>query len=98
MVSMWAASPVVCGLMKPLVSAKALKIAIIIAGTVLVAIGEAPDLKGLLPDLWLHISAIAGTALLGKELLQRTGDVATTELPAEWVEAVSAAQPENKQE
>ena len=74
--------------MKPLVSQKALQIGLVIVGTVLVAVGEAPQLKGAIPDLWQHLMAIAGTALLGKELLKRTGDYASTELPQEWVDAV----------
>lgn len=82
--------------MKPFVSPKALQLGLVIAGTLLVALGEAPQLKGLIPDLWQHLMAIAGTALLGKELLRRTGDYASDELPQEWVDAVEAAQPKNQ--
>lgn len=70
--------------MKPLVSPQALKVGLVVVGTVLVAIGEAPSLQGLMPALYQHLLAIVGTALLGKELLQRTGDIAVSELPLEW--------------
>jgi hypothetical protein len=80
--------------MKPLVSPAALKIGLILLGTVLVAIGEAPSLQGLMPALYQHLLAIVGTALLGKELLQRTGDVAVSDLPLEW----QAPEPERKDE
>lgn len=86
--------------MKPSLNPKTLRTALLIVGTTLVAIGESPQLHGLVPDLYQHLMAIIGTALLGKELLQRSGDIASDELPAEWVEAVervnAQGQPEAK--
>lgn len=74
--------------MKPSLNPKTLRTALLIVGTMLVAIGEAPQLHGLVPDLYQHLMAIIGTALLGKELMARSGDIASDELPIEWVEAV----------
>ena len=78
--------------MKTLISPAALKVGLVLLGSVLVAVGEAPQLQGLMPALYQHLLAIVGTALLGKELLQRTGDIAVSDLPLEW----QAPEPESK--
>jgi hypothetical protein len=64
---------------KPSMNPAALRSALVIIGSICVALGSAP-LGAFVDPRWLDLLKILGGVLVGKELLRRTGDYAPEEV------------------
>lgn len=66
--------------MKPTMDIRAVQMALVVIGAMLVAIGEAPGIESVIPPVWVHLMQILGATLGGSQLIRRIGDYAPSEV------------------
>lgn len=59
---------------------RAVQMALVVIGAMLVAIGEAPGIESVIPPVWVHLMQILGATLGGSQLIRRIGDYAPSEV------------------